>query len=135
MSLALLGARRTTILGPAQPRHRCTDEPCGADNLSGVEQGARPDDAPARSHASPGGIVAAIGSALVVASTFFELVSATVGPEGRNQLSSSRAYRDSDNGKIVLVLGLLALVVSAATLIRPRRDIVWPIVVAACSLA
>ena len=57
-----------TIVGPDQLGIRCTDVPCGAVNLSGVEQGARPDDAPARSHASPGGIVAAIGSALMIGS-------------------------------------------------------------------
>ena len=63
-----------------------------------------------------------------------QLVSATVG-SGRNELSSSRTYLDSDNGKIVLVLGVLVLLVSLATLLRPHRDIVWSVVVAACSLA
>src|SRR6188472_4268040 len=98
MSLALIGARRVTIVGSGRRRIPCATEGCDAVILSGVEQGAGTGDAPARPHTSTGGIVAAIGGALIVASTFFELVSATIG-SGRNQLSSSRNYLDSDNGK------------------------------------
>jgi hypothetical protein len=106
-----------------------------ADNLSAVEDRAQLDDVPARSRTGVGGIVAIVGGALIAVGTLFELVTATVGPAGRNQLQSSQTYLDTDDGKTVLVLGVIVIVLAVVTLLRPSRNVIWPIVVAACSLA
>jgi hypothetical protein len=80
------------------------------------------------------GIVAAFGGAVIAAGTLFELVKASIGANG-NQITASQSYIDTDNGKVVAVLGLIVLVVALGTLVRPARSIVWPIVVTACALA
>jgi hypothetical protein len=84
---------------------------------------------------SVGGILAVVGGAVIVASTLFEVVSAKVGPSGTSQVTASRSYLDTDDGKVVAALGVVVLVLSLATLVRPARSIVWPIAVVACSLA
>jgi hypothetical protein len=80
------------------------------------------------------GIVAALGGAVIAAATLFEMVSASIGADG-NQITASQSYIDTDNGKVVAALGVIVLVMALATMVRPARSIVWPIVVTACSLA
>jgi hypothetical protein len=93
------------------------------------------DDALPDSRTSVGGIVAILGGVLISVGTLFEMVSATVGSSGHTQVHSSQTYLDTDDGKVVLVLGLVVVVLAALTSLRRSRSIVWPIVSAACSLA
>ncbi len=81
-----------------------------------------------------GGIVAAIGGAAIIVGTLFELLSVTVG-RGAAELSASKSYLDTDNGKAVAALGVVVLVVALSSLIRPDLGVIVPIVIAAAGLA
>ena len=72
---------------------------------------------------------------MVAAGTLFEMVSASIGPQGAGRVSISQSYVDTDNGKVAMALGIVAFVVAAAALVRSARSILWPIIVAAASLA
>src|SRR5690349_9462324 len=80
-----------------------------------------------------GGIVAAVGGVAVIAGTFFELLSVTVG-RGAVEVSASKTYFDTDNGKVVAALGVVVLVVALGSLLTDLGIIV-PIVLAAAGLA
>lgn len=92
------------------------------------------DEGRVRPPVSIGGTLAALGSLIFGAGTLFEMVSATIGP-APSRISISQTYLDTDNGKVVAVVGVIALVLALATLVRPARSIAWPIAVAACGLA
>jgi len=81
-----------------------------------------------------GGIVAAIGGAAIIAGTLFELLSVTV-TRGSVELSASKSYLDTDNGKAVAALGVVVIVVALSELIRPGLGVIVPIVIAAAGLA
>jgi len=81
------------------------------------------------------GIVAAVGGAVIAAGTLFEMVSASVGFDAASRTMVSRSYVDTDDGKVVATLGVVIVVLALATLVRPARSIMWPIVVTACALA
>jgi len=77
-------------------------------------------------HSRVGAIVAAIGGAVVIAGTLFDLVSVT---------HASKTYIDTNNGKVVAAMGVGVLVVALAALIRPGLGIIVPVVIAAAGLA
>jgi hypothetical protein len=81
------------------------------------------------------GIVAAIGGVVIAASVLFDMLSASIGLDDASRTTVSRSYFDTDNGKVVAALGVVVLVLSLATLVRPARSVIWPIAVTACGLA
>lgn len=81
-----------------------------------------------------GAVVAAIGGAVIVVATFFELLSVTVG-RGAAEVSASKTYLDTDNGKVVAALGVVVLVCALGSLIARDLGVMVPITVAAAGLA
>ena len=78
--------------------------------------------------------MAAVGGAVIVAATFFELLGITVG-RGAAELSASKSYLDTDNGKVVAALGVVVLVCALGSLIARDLGVIVPIAVAAAGLA
>jgi hypothetical protein len=90
--------------------------------------------APVRTGPSIGGIVGAIGGAVIVVGTLLELLSVTVG-RGAAELSASKSYLDTDNGKVVAALGVVVLVIALGSLVARDLGVMVPIAVAAAGLA
>jgi hypothetical protein len=84
----------------------------------------------ARPRPNVGGVVAAVGGALVIVGTLFELVSVTVG-----RVSAAKTYLDTDNGKVVAALGVVVLVSALASLVVSDLGAIVPVTIAAAGLA
>jgi hypothetical protein len=88
-----------------------------------------------RAPISIGGIIAAVGGLVAAGGTLLEMVKVGLGPNNLTTTTLTTTYFDTDNGKVVAVLGAVALVLALATLVRPIASIIPSIVVAACGLA
>ena len=76
----------------------------------------------------------AIGGAVIVVGTLLELLSVTVG-RGAAEVTASKSYLDTDNGKVVAALGVVVLVCALGSLIARDLGVMVPIAVAAAGLA
>jgi hypothetical protein len=114
---------------PTEPSGSASGEST-SDDLNGV---AAPTARSARRSLSIGGVVAALGGAVVVVGSLLEMVKIGFGAD--QLASTTTTYLDTDNGKVVAALGAVALVLAVATLVRSRAGIIPGILVAACGLA
>jgi hypothetical protein len=87
-----------------------------------------------RSPSNLGATVAALGGAVIVASTFFDLVNLTI-TRGSAELSAAKTYLDTDNGKVVAAFGVVVLVCALGSLVARDLGVMVPIAVAAAGLA
>jgi hypothetical protein len=82
-----------------------------------------------------GAVVAAIGGALVVVGTLLELASAEYALDSANSIRLSATYLDTDDGKIVMAVGIVIVVVALATLVWQVSNGVTAIVLTGGGLA
>lgn len=82
-----------------------------------------------------GAIAAALGGVVIVVGTLLDSVKVSVGNTKVNTTTLSTSYFDTDNGKVVFVLGVIIVVVALVTLVRPVASMVPAIVLTAAGLA
>ena len=73
------------------------------------EDGQRPENV--------GAVVAAIGGAIAIVGTLFELASAEYALDARHAIHLSSNYIDTDHGKIVAIVGVVVVLAAVVTLV------------------
>jgi hypothetical protein len=83
---------------------------------------------------SIGAIVAALGGVVIIVGALLQSVKVTVGST-KIATTLSTSYLDTDNGKVVVVLGAIIVIIAVMLLVRPVASVVPAIVMAAAALA
>jgi hypothetical protein len=84
---------------------------------------------------SVGAIVATLGGIVIIVGAVLDSVKVSVGSGKINATTLSTSYFDTDNGKVVVVLCAIIVVVGLWTLVRPASSMVPAIVLTAAGLA